>query len=220
MSNEQMREVYVFWECSQPLCRLRFPAPRDWPQSRVCPACKGTTAVCATPTNHTGSHVSRHPLPTTAPHLELLLDNIRSVYNVGSMWRTADGAGVRQIHLCGITASPPNGKLAKTALGAQDSVPWMAWPNALRCADYLRAQGFVLWAIEDSPTAVSLFPTAQHHPLPPRLALIVGNEVTGVDPDLLALCERTLFLPMQGSKSSLNVTIALGTAVYNLLFNA
>ncbi|MCA9979689.1 MAG: hypothetical protein KDD89_02615, partial [Anaerolineales bacterium] len=83
----------------------------------------------------------------------------------------------------------------------------------------LRQKGYRLWAIEDAPTAVPLFTAVAGTNADPPLALIVGNEVTGVDPDLLALCDRILFLPMQGRKRSLNVTIALGTAVYHLLYS-
>ena len=210
---------YVWWQCTQEGCRLRFPAPEHLPQAKVCPTCGATTAVVMRPPNSQGGHVSQHSLPANAPHIEIVLDNIRSMYNVGGILRTADGAGVRHVHLCGITATPDNPKLAKTALGAHESVPWTAWRNSLDMARFLRKKGYRLWAIEDAPTAVGLFGADAGTAADPPLALIVGNEVTGVDPDLLALCERILFLPMQGRKRSLNVTIALGTAVYHLLYS-
>lgn len=209
---------YVVWQCTAVSCRFRFPAPEHLPEARICPSCKGNTAVVAQPTNADGSHVSHFPLPPHAPHLELVLDNIRSVHNVGAIFRTADGAGVRHLHLAGITARPGHPKLAKTALGADKQVAWTGWQNVLDTAAFLREKGYALWALEDTPTAVSLFSAPVHTATDSPLALIVGNEVTGVDPDLLAMCDHTFFLPMQGHKHSLNVSIALGTAVYHLLY--
>ena len=144
-------------QCTHEACRLRFPAPEHMPQGKICPTCGHPTAVVARPDNMHGSYVSTHPLPATAPHLEIVLDNIRSVYNVGSILRTADGAGVRHVHLCGITATPGHPKLAKTALGADESVSWTAWRNSLDTAVALRQKGYRLWAIEDAPTAEVLF---------------------------------------------------------------
>ena len=151
------------------------------------------------------------------PPVEVLLDNIRSLYNVGGIFRAADGAGVRHLHLCGITGTPAHPKLAKTALGAQDNVPWSHHLNGVAVGRALKEQGYQLWALESSPTAEPLFATRLPLGGPPLL-LIVGNEVTGVDPDLLALCDKVVFIPMQGIKESLNVTTAFGAAVYHLLY--
>lgn len=216
----EQAHTYVIWQCTAVSCRLRFPAPAEASQAQTCPICGQPTAVVTHPTNAHGSHVSIYPPPTNLPPIELLLDNIRSVYNVGSILRTADGAGVRRVHLCGITATPEHPKLAKTALGADETVPWTASRNAVDTAVSLREKGYRLWALEDTPTAVPLFAADVGTKNDPPLVLIVGNEVTGVDPDLLALCDQILFLPMQGRKRSLNVTIALGTAVYYLLYQA
>jgi tRNA G18 (ribose-2'-O)-methylase SpoU len=161
------------------------------------------------------------PWPAAQPNgpiVEALLDNIRSVYNVGSIFRTADGAGLRHLHLCGFTPSPDHPQTAKTALGAEQAVAWTPYRNGLDTAVTLQERGCQLWAIEDSPQAESLFAT----PIVPDgspIVLVVGNEIAGIDPELLARCDRVLRIPMQGYKKSLNVATAFGIAAYAVRFN-
>ena len=146
-----------------------------------------------------------------------MLDNIRSTYNVGSMFRTADGAGVAHVHLCGITALPDHPRIAKTALGAEKAVPWTYYRNGVDAAVSLKARGYYLWALESGPRSESLFAAAVEPDGRPIL-LVVGNERVGVDPGILAYCERVFALPMQGQKESLNAAVAFGIAVYALRF--
>lgn len=147
-----------------------------------------------------------------------LLDNIRSIHNTGSMFRTADGAGVGHLYLAGITATPDHSRLAKAALGAHEVVNWSYGPNAVELAAALRADGYQLWALEprtlSSPNGVTV------DERPARLALVVGNERAGVDPGVMALCDGVLSLPMTGQKTSLNAAVAFGIAVYYLQFGA
>lgn len=161
------------------------------------------------------------PATPSGPEVEALLDNIRSTFNVGAMFRTADGAGIRRLHLCGITSRPDNPKvasrIAKTALGAEQTVPWQAHNNILDAAQDLKAGGMRLWALEGGPRAESLFSSAGDLPGAPIL-LVVGNELSGVDPEVLDLCERVVAIPMQGYKRSLNVAIAFGVAAYFLRY--
>lgn len=133
------------------------------------------------------------------------------------MFRTADGAGISPLFLTGITATPEHPRLAKAALGAQTTVDWHYYTNSLDAAATLRAAGYVLWALEPPPNGrpPSLYQAAS--PVGP-LALVVGNERAGIDPGLLALCDATFSLPMQGHKSSLNAAVAFGIAVYHLRF--
>jgi tRNA G18 (ribose-2'-O)-methylase SpoU len=139
----------------------------------------------------------------------VVVDNVRSLFNVGSIFRSADGAGIHHLHLCGITPTPANPKLAKTALGAEHAVSWTYHRNSLDCAEQLRAAGYLLWALEEHAAATSIFTV----PLPMvPVALVIGNEVTGVDPALLACCSTVVALPMQGIKRSLNVATAFGAA--------
>lgn len=205
-------ESGFFCRCTDPTCGLRFPVvPGDSFLGR-CPACGGEVirVAAATPA----------PMPTPGapggPRLRLLLDNWRSLFNVGSAFRTADGAGVEHLYLCGITATPAHAKLTKTALGAERAVAWSYHPDAVLLADELRRSDAVLWALEAHPAAVSLFAVggdlAAVGDRP--LVLVAGNEVAGVDPGLMACVERMIAVPMMGRKESLNVAVALSVAVY------
>ncbi len=206
--------AYVFLQCRDEMCRLRFPALLAEAEGLVCPHCHGPLAMTAV--------VERVPFIPPArqarPSLVALLDNIRSIHNVGSMFRTADGAGVDHLHLLGITATPAHPRLAKAALGAHETVGWTHHRHGPDAAARLREAGFRLWALERT-TEPSSQPSLYEAKLPAApLALIVGNERAGVDPDLLALCDGVFALPMIGRKSSLNVAVAFGIAVYHLRF--
>ena len=148
--------------------------------------------------------------------LEVLLDNIRSAWNVGSMLRAADGAGVSLVHLCGVSPSPDLAKVAKTALGAEIAVPWKRHVDGVEICHEMILAGYCLWALEGGARAENLFKVQT--PTDRPLLLVVGNELTGIDPGILNLCERVVCLPMLGSKNSLNVAGAFTTAVYTLRF--
>jgi tRNA G18 (ribose-2'-O)-methylase SpoU len=153
----------------------------------------------------------------SGPVVEALLDNVRSTFNVGAMFRTADGAGVAHLHLGGVTPTPEHPRVGKTALGAEHAVPWTWHPNALEAAQAGQARGLRLWALEVGPGAVAL-PDVRTVITAEPVLLVVGGEVSGVDPAILALCEYTLWIPMQGFKRTLNVAIAFGIAVYGLRY--
>ena len=197
-------------QCESPACRFRFPVTDNRLTGERCPHCGAPTQLALL-------YPSRErPSPSpqqSGPLVEALLDNIRSVYNVGSIFRTADGAGISHLHLCGITPPPDHPKIAKTALGAEESVPWSHYRNGLDTAVALKQRGYQLWAIETNERAEPLFAAAIPPDSPP-IALVVGNEITGVDPDILAECCRVLYIPMQGHKNSLNVATAFGIAAY------
>ena len=150
--------------------------------------------------------------------VEALLDNIRSTYNVGSIIRASDGAGLKRLHLCGITPTPENSKVAKTALGAECSVDWTYHASALSAAVELKEQGFLIYALEVTPDAHSIFEASPQH-LNSPLLLVVGNEVTGIDPDILKISDQVVWIPMAGKKESLNVSLAFGIAAYILSFS-
>jgi 23S rRNA (guanosine2251-2'-O)-methyltransferase len=207
--------VFVIRQCENPHCRFRFPADQGNLKARRCLRCGALTQVMDLP------HAECSIQPTAAspafPQVEALLDNVRSTFNVGAMFRTADGAGLRHMHLCGITPTPDNPKITKTALGAEQFVPWSYHPNALDAAQSLKQVGYRLWALEGGEQAQSLFTASAELPGKPIL-LVVGSEVAGVDPGLLVMCERIVAIPMQGSKRSLNVAIAFGVAAYFLRY--
>lgn len=179
--------------------------------------CGATTAFVDTPyVTHTATC-----RPESAVHVEVLLDNIRSLSNVGSVFRSADGAGVAHLHLCGFTPTPEHRKMPKTSLGAEAVVPWTRYPDAVEAARTLSEQGARLWIVDGGPTAVSLFDASVLSARTPgRIVLVFGHEVSGVDPRIEAFAERTVCLPMMGIKGSLNVSVAMGIAAYLLRFDA
>jgi 23S rRNA (guanosine2251-2'-O)-methyltransferase len=201
---------FSFYECRQPDCRLRFPAGGVAPDG--CPRCQQPVQRVAA-----SVRLPRHRTPDAPPQLtlHLLLDNIRSLHNVGSIFRTADGSGVAHLYLAGITPTPDNARLAKTALGAETAVAWSYHANSLETAVGLKAAGHLLWAVEYTAGSTSLLAAPPPQTTLP-LVLVLGNEKAGIDPALLSQCDRVLHLPMYGVKSSLNVAVVAGTAVYHL----
>ena len=148
--------------------------------------------------------------------LVLILHNIRSAQNVGSIFRTADAAGVEQIYLTGYTPSPldrfgrGNDKIAKTALGAEKTVSWETQKSASALIKKLQKKGFSITAIELSPRAVAYTKWRPNFPL----ALVLGNEVKGISVPLLKLCDGVVEIPMRGTKESLNVSVAAGIILF------
>ena len=206
---------YQIRQCKEKGCHFRFPIVQGDTSAHRCPKCGGKATRISVP--YTAHQVEIGKFAPEGVEVEALLDNIRSVFNVGNMLRTADGAGIRHMHLCGITPTPNNPKLAKTALGAERSVPWTQHRDGLAAAVSLRKKGLRLWALEGGSRSESLF-EARVDPKSPPIVLVVGSEISGVDPAILEHCERILCLPMQGVKNTLNVAVAFGIAVYYLRF--
>ena len=143
----------------------------------------------------------------------VLLDDVRSMYNVGAFFRAADGVGLQKLWLCGITAHPPKKAISKTALGAEKTVAWEHDWDGLRVAEGLRREGFQIAAIETSPDAVDLFEWEPRFPL----CVLFGHEVDGLRAELLAMADMHMRIPMRGQKKSLNVATAGGIVMYELL---
>ena len=143
----------------------------------------------------------------------ILLDNVRSMYNVGSFFRTADGAGIERLLLSGITARPPKNQIRKTALGAEDRVPWESVHDPVERLKHLSVQGYEIAAIETSQRAVDIFEWRPSFPV----CVLFGHEVDGLAPALLELCDAHVRLPMLGLKHSLNVASAGAIVMYELL---
>jgi tRNA G18 (ribose-2'-O)-methylase SpoU len=141
----------------------------------------------------------------------VLVDNVRSLWNVGSIFRTADACGVQQLTLTGITGCPPQPRIAKTALGAEQAVAWEYRADTLDALAEISGRGFTPVAIETSGHAVSI----DEVQWPERICLVVGNEVAGVTPQLLEACPRQVSIPMLGVKESFNVAVAFGIAAYH-----
>jgi 23S rRNA (guanosine2251-2'-O)-methyltransferase len=143
----------------------------------------------------------------------MLLDNIRSLYNVGAFFRTADAAGCEKLQLCGITGRPPERAIAKTALGAEETVAWEYHTDACEVVRGMRGANYEIAAVETSIHAVDLFDWQPVFPV----CVLFGNEVEGLRPELLELCDTHVRIPMLGHKHSLNVATAGGVVIYELL---
>ncbi len=195
-----------------PSCGLRYPWHQGQPSRHTCPRCGGpTTPRAAWQWQPEQPFAPRAPL--TRP-LALALDNLRSAWNVGALFRSADGLGVQHLYLGGITPTPAHPGVRKTALGAEQTVPWTYVPNLFTQLQTLQTAGWTVWALEQSPQARPL-PEMQAPSGP--LVLIVGNEISGVGPDLFPLCQHIVYLPLRGHKRSLNVEVAAAIALWQLV---
>ncbi len=142
--------------------------------------------------------------------LYVLLENIRSTYNVGSIFRTCDAAGIDTLYLTGYTAYPPHPKLNKTALGSLSSVHWQYHKDALTIAQKLHNKNIELIAMESGKNAKSLFDVT----ITQDTCLVFGNETAGISPELIQVCDQILTIPQFGKKESLNVSVAAGISMY------
>ena len=142
-----------------------------------------------------------------------LLDNVRSLYNVGSVFRTSDGAFVSGLYLCGFTPHPPRREIEKTALGATNSVPWKYFRHASEAIAEARAAGMRVLVLEHTTGSVPYDRTTRAD-FP--ICLVVGNEITGVSDELIAAADGAIDIPMHGTKQSLNAAVAYGIAVFEL----
>lgn len=147
----------------------------------------------------------------------VVLDNIRSTYNVGSIFRTADAAGVDKLYLCGITPCPPHPKIAKVALGAEKYVSWEHYSLTWRLLKTLHKEGYYIVALEQGSRTKDIFHIKKipHQ----KIALVIGPEVRGISSKILKRADLQLEIPMEGKKESLNVAVAFGIAIYKIAFN-
>lgn len=150
--------------------------------------------------------------------LVLVLDNVRSLHNVGSAFRTGDAFAVEKIYLCGITGTPPNKEIHKTALGATESVEWVHVPSTLEAVEGLQQQGYQVWAVEQAQgsTSLSAFSPAEGE----KYAFVFGNEVFGVEEEVVKAADGVLEIPQFGTKHSLNVSVTVGVVVWDFLSKA
>lgn len=148
------------------------------------------------------------------PPFAAALEDVRSLWNVGSMFRTADGAGFSELYLCGITGCPPDAALAKVSLGAEETVRWEHYRGVLEVLPALAAAGVTVVALEHEPGSVPLADVLARGDLKAPLCLVVGNEVEGLSPEARGTAALTCHLPMRGNKSSLNAAVAFGVAAY------
>jgi len=145
--------------------------------------------------------------------VRVVLDNIRSLYNVGSIFRTSDAAGVEKLYLCGITGKPPRAEIHKAALGAEASVPWEYFENPTPILKRLKSEGFSIVALEHTELHQPFHQALFSFPL----CLVIGHEITGVSDEAMQLADTAIEIPMFGLKQSLNVSVAYGIAIYEIM---
>ena len=218
---DRSKSGFQIRKCQDQACGLRFPCQDDYTFKERCPRCGEKTAIVLVGT--LGIPEDDHESPAeqskTLVALEALLDNVRSAWNVGSIFRSADGAGFKRLYLCGITPTPDYPTVLKTSLGAEKNLPWTQHLDGLETARRLLKNGRRLWALENDPSASDIYDlqlVAEDPQGNQGIVLVVGNEISGVDPEILALCERIVYLPMHGMKRSYNVAVAYGIAAHYL----
>ncbi len=147
--------------------------------------------------------------------LVIVLDNVRSMHNVGSAFRTADAFAIDKIVLCGITATPPHREIEKTALGATQSVTWEYEKDSVDAIKKLKGEGFEVYAIEQTNNSISLetFEPVTNQ----KYAVVFGNEVHGVEEEIIAIADGTLEIPQFGTKHSFNVSVTIGIVLWDLI---
>jgi tRNA G18 (ribose-2'-O)-methylase SpoU len=143
-----------------------------------------------------------------------LLDDIRSLYNVGSMFRTADGARISKLFLCGYTPHPPRKEIEKTALGATQTVPWEYHKDPIPLISALKSQGIRICVLEHTDHSIPYF---QLQKIDSPICLVVGNEITGVSNEVIQAADLAIDIPMYGMKQSLNAAIAFGIAIFEIV---
>ena len=203
------------YDCINPACRFRFSLKPTVENVRVrCPKCGSDTQRLRQ------SDELRIPDQSTyrgGPTFTVVLDNLRSALNAGAIFRTADAVQAERLILLGTTPTPLNAKVAKASLGAETAVKWEHFWDSAAAIDALKGDGYTLWALEGGENAENLFTAfgeLRELEQSDKIALILGAEVSGVDPAILARCDRIFYLPMIGTKESLNVATAFGIAAY------
>ncbi len=212
-----MKSTDRMYRCPRPDCGSLFTDIEAIPGKLViCPDCR--RPMNARPASMDAELQAREKESPGGPGapiqrlpLAVLADNIRSLWNVGSIFRTSDACGVELLMLAGITGTPPRQGVAKTALGAEEAVRWRYRAEALTALQELQKKGYTPVVLETGDAGVSL----ERFRWPERPCLVVGNEVRGVSPELLDACVLRVSIPMRGHKDSLNVAVAFGIAAHH-----
>ncbi len=208
-------------------CGLRYPLSEERalrqaqgrPFGARCPQCLGETRVVLKKSVWEENAAGRETKGKRDVALVALLDNIRSAWNVGSILRSAEGFGFDHAYLCGITPTPENEAVRKTSLGAENFIAWSHHKDAVKLAESLKAEGWKVFALEASERARDIrgMTRGDHRGTQnEKRVLAVGNEVTGVDPGLLDVCDEIFFIPMRGGKRSFNAAVAFSVAAFAL----
>ncbi len=161
------------------------------------------------------NNLARNPNPVLATS-KLCLHNIRSMHNIGSAFRTADGFGLGELILSGYTPVPPRPEISKTALGADESVSWTHINNPIPTLMQLKSEGFQIISLEQTSVSIPL-PELSVKTDVTKLCFVFGNEITGIDKELLDISDKIIEIPQFGKKHSFNVSVSIGIALYSIL---
>ena len=193
-------------------CGLRYPLTVGHSFGVRCPHCLGETlVVLSKQIGGEGASKEEGKREMKA----VLMDNIRSAWNVGSILRSADGFGFSHAYLCGITPTPEVDAVRKTALGADEFVTWSHHKDAVKLVTGLKLEGWKVVALEEDERSIPISRFFEFQ-FPHPIVMLVGSEVTGVDPELLELADAIFHIPMHGQKRSFNVAVAFGVAGFSL----
>jgi len=143
----------------------------------------------------------------------ILLDNVRSMNNIGSVFRTADAFLLQAIYLCGVTATPPHREIQKTALGATDTVSWKHFATTVEAIQELKKHGFTIYGVEQVESSIML---DKVKPTNPKIALVFGNEINGVSQEALDICDACIEIPQYGTKHSINLAVSVGIVIWEI----
>jgi len=210
--------------CPNPKCRHEFEVPETRAgKNGPCPNCGQVITFRSLDVLRQVERQQKRLVQNESPkapgapdRFSVLLEDVRSLWNVGSVFRTADGAGFGRLYLCGITGCPPRKEIAKTSLGAEDVIAWEHHTGALEVLPSLNQRGVQVVGLETTSDSIPLSRALKECLLHPPLCLAIGNEVAGLSAETQAACEVICNLPMRGVKGSLNVAVAFGIAAYQL----
>ncbi len=204
---------FQFRKCQNPDCGLRYPLAEGSGFGERCPICLGSTVVVAASlAEGEPARDPARPGPSVGP--AALLDNIRSAWNVGSIFRTAEGFGFGHLYLCGITPTPESHQVRKTSLGAEGITSWSSHRDAVSLLKELRSRGCIIWSLERTRSSQPIRTALADEVERPSIVLVVGNEQAGVDPGILELSDRVVHIEMRGAKRSFNVAVAFAVAAH------
>ncbi|MDO9547105.1 MAG: TrmH family RNA methyltransferase [Pelolinea sp.] len=204
----------VIRECSNPDCKFRFPDTNSQQPQIPCPICNSPTNLVNT--IDLSQDNRRNNFWKIPQSFIAVIDNVRSVYNVGAIFRTAIGFGLSKIYLCGITPTPSHKNFSKVSLGAEK---YMLWERSLNCVDLiiaLKNAGSKIVSVETSKNATSILDANKDNFIWKDFALVVGNEISGIDPKIISMSDLVFSIPINGENKSFNVTTAFGIALYHL----
>jgi 23S rRNA (guanosine2251-2'-O)-methyltransferase len=210
-----MNKSFEIRVCMNPECGLRYPLMSNHPFGIRCPHCLGETRAVLKKEISEQEENRVEAEKSNVKMIAVLVDNIRSAWNVGSILRSADGFGFSHAYLCGISPTPDNEAVTKTSLGAEDFVTWSYHKDAVKLVKGLKKTGWKVLALEEHERAKSIASETANFDI--STVLMIGNEVTGVDPELLELADEIYFIPMRGQKRSFNVANAFSIAAYALV---